>query len=115
MHLDGKEWHPAQKDPKSKLDWDFGMVLRGPYPGKPKNLMMIMAGRGAVGTEAACHAATNPECINRLVDELDNKGINLEDHRQSFCAIVSAKSYKDKDRMGIADIGSLQIEGVTKL
>lgn len=79
-------------DDKDRLKWDFGLVIRVPNPLNTDCLLMILAGRGFLGTEASCLAVTEPECLKIFRDGLKHKKIDLDDHKQAFCAIVSVKA-----------------------
>lgn len=70
---------------------DFGIVLRGPNPTHPRFMMTVLAGRSALGSEAASLAVTEPSCIRKLTRELVHRDINPEDHHQAFCAVVSVE------------------------
>jgi len=76
------------------LKWDFGMVIRGPHPVDSSFMFMVLAGRGSLGTEAACLAATNPECLRVLNERLLFEKVDLDDHKKAFCAFVSIHSSK---------------------
>ena len=46
-------------------------------------------------TEAACLAATDPDCVQLLALKLERKRVDLDDHTQGFCAVVSIESHAD--------------------
>jgi len=75
----------------SRIMEDFGIVIRGPNPHDSSRMVMVLAGRSALGTEAASFAVTDPGCIRKLKLKLGPDGIDLNDHRQAFLAIVSVK------------------------
>lgn len=78
---------------------DFGLILRGPKePGQPECMVMVLAGRSSLGTEAVCTAATNPEHIASIRTRLEALGVDLQDHKQPFYAIVSMKRARDDGR-----------------
>ncbi len=79
-------------DDKDRLKWDFGLVIRGANPLNTDCLLMILAGRGFLGTEASCLAVTDPQCLKKFRDGLKHKEIDLDNHKQAFCAIVSVKA-----------------------
>lgn len=68
---------------------DFGILVRGPHPVNPSNLVMIMAGRSSLGTEAVCRAATDPVHIAEIKKRLQYDNVDLSDHRQAFYVVVS--------------------------
>lgn len=89
------------------LKWDFGLVIRGPHPMDSACMFMGLAGRGSLGTEATCLAVTNPDCLRRLSERLQFERIDLDDHRQAFCAIVSVRSSQlktDKSSFQVLDV-----------
>ena len=68
---------------------DFGLIIRGPNPFHGNNMVLIIAGRSSLGTEAACRAALTPHIISRISDFLSLDGISIEDHTKPFYALVS--------------------------
>jgi hypothetical protein len=107
----GKAYEPLGKVEASRLVWDFGLVVRGPHPKDAELLFMAMAGRSSLGTEAACLATTDPECQAKLAAALAQRGVNLDEHRQAFCAVVSVRAKDmsahlgaDKKRFCVEDI-----------
>lgn len=86
---------------------DFGLVIRGPHPVYPNCMIMILAGRGAIGTEAACRAVTEPNYIKDIKDRLLFENINLNNYQQSFYAVISL-NVKDRDNR-VIDINSLKV------
>jgi hypothetical protein len=60
---------------------------------------MMMGGRSALGTHAACMAATEPECIASVKSKL-GANADLENHKAAFYAVVSmkAKIVPNKDK-----------------
>ena len=86
-------------DPRNvdRKEWDFGLLIRGPHPADSACMMMILAGRSAVGTEATCMAATNPGCVTRIIEHLRLEQVKLNDHRQPFWASVSLDLTKSAD------------------
>jgi hypothetical protein len=93
----------------SRLKWDFGLVVRGPHPVDSSFMFMALAGRGALGTEATCLSVTDPQCSRVLMKRLSFEEIDINDHRQMFCAIVSIGSSKLK-----TDKGSFKVHDVIK-
>ena len=85
----GQEYLPTNAKPVGRRQWDFGLVLRGPSPIDAHYMFMAMAGRSSLGTEAACLATTDPDCARKLLMALRFKGIDPDDHKAAFCAVVS--------------------------
>lgn len=82
---------------------DFGLVVRGPNPFHDNRMVLIMAGRSSLGTEAACTAVTTDSCINEFRKRLKGIGFDLDEHRQPFWALVSMKrSQGDEKEEGLA-------------
>jgi len=111
VRRDGLDFHPPDYiSGVSRWEWDFGFVIRGPNPFFDNRMLMVMAGRSSLGTQAASRAATQPECIDqikRLIHKR-NPDFNLNDHRQAFWAVVSLA----RDTQGPsyeADLRSLNI------
>jgi hypothetical protein len=94
---DWRSFEPTTHDvPDSRLIYDFGVVIRGPRPGDSDYMFMALAGRSARGTEAACLAVTDPQCLQKLSDDLKHLGADLEDPGQAFCAVVSVQAAKNR-------------------
>ena len=91
LRCNGKYHAPLGWKETSQFENDFGIVIRGPNPRDSSLMVMVLAGRGALGTEAASLAITDPACIRLLKRELQHRGIDLDDHRQSFLAVVSVR------------------------
>lgn len=90
LHRDGQKWLPGGWSGSThRYEKDFGLIVRGPHPNDPGALLMVLAGRGAVGTEAACRAVTEGETLSALQEWLQLRDIDLNDHRQAFWAIVA--------------------------
>jgi hypothetical protein len=70
---------------------DFGIIIRGPQNNSPQSMFLVLAGRSSLGTEATCRAITDPECLDVLYKHLDFHKIDINNHHDSFCAIVSIK------------------------
>jgi hypothetical protein len=87
--MDGHKWLPAGwKDSTHRYEMDFGLIVRGPHPNDPGALLMVLAGRGAIGTEAACRAVTEDQTLAKIRDRLRPLEIDLNDHRQAFWIVV---------------------------
>ena len=87
---------------------DFGIIVRGPNPFHPDHMIAILAGRGSLGTEAACRAFTTPARIEEILNKLP-RSFKPENHKDAFWALVSMKRIIDKVK-DEADINSLLIE-----
>jgi hypothetical protein len=90
IHMDGHRWLPAGwPHTKHRYQQDFGLIIRGPHPEHPRAMIMIMAGRGSVGTEAASRAVTEERHLSQIKERLRIHDIDLNDHRHPFWAVVS--------------------------
>lgn len=89
LRLDGKLYEPVHKVPGGRLVWDFGLVIRGPHPLYPDYMSTVLAGRSSRGTEASCLAATDSACLHKLKNGLEEENLDLDNHRDAFCAVVS--------------------------
>ncbi len=113
IRLGGEPYQPVNTLKGSRLLWDFGLVVRGPHPIDPNHLFMVLAGRGARGTEASCLAVTDPECIGKLNKVIMENDMALDNHKHAFCAVVSVAAIDNKARLG-PDISSFRVHDVTK-
>lgn len=105
---------PINRQKGGTLCWDFGLVIRGPNPFNRKCQFLAMAGRASLGTEAACLAVTDPKCLEVLLDRLRDEKINVEDHTEAFCAVVSIGTYPDEPHRG-ADKDSFRVSDISIL
>ncbi len=116
LHFDGNLYRPVRAPTEDRSLWDCGLVIRGPHPSDSRYMFMALAGRAARGTEACCLAVTNPECIQKLSQELMRNSIDLDNHMQAFCAVVSISGEKDGADpdlwSGPADINTFRVEDV---
>ncbi len=111
LHLDKKKYlPPGWSDDEERYKRDFGLVLRGPHPGNPSCMLMVLAGRGAMGTEAACRAVTEPDHIHKIREKLSLDNITLDNFKESFWAIVSLNSIDGNIRN--IDLGSFKVISV---
>ncbi len=102
IYVDGKPFIPLNKKGEGgTLFWDFGLVIRGPHPFHTDCLFMALAGRAALGTEAACLAVTDPHLLQILANKLQIEDIDLEDHKQAFCAVVSIGAHMENPTLGV--------------
>ncbi len=92
VRRNNEKYMPSIAGDADILKWDFGLVIRGPHPMDASHMFMVLAGRSSLGTEATCLAVTDPACLNRFDQRLKFDGIDLDDHRQAFCAVVSVVS-----------------------
>ena len=113
LRANGKNYSPIGWEETSRVRNDFGIVIRGPNPRDGSLMVMVLAGRSALGTEAACLAVTDPACIRMMKRELEHRRIDLDDHRQPFLAIVSVEC-KGKDAQYETGIDTFKIWEVAK-
>jgi hypothetical protein len=109
VRVKDKPYEPVNVPPGGRLVWDFGLVIRGPHPLDASYMFLALAGRSALGTEATCLAATDPDCLRKLIKCLNDENVNLDDHRQGFCAVVSISTKEQDSRYG-ADPSTLKVE-----
>ena len=100
IRLNGKPYEPVPRESGGRLVWDYGLVIRGPHPFDPSYMFMALAGRSSRGTEACSMAATNLECLQRLNKSLKEENVDLSNHKQAFCAVVSVCAMKSKGEDG---------------
>lgn len=115
LHVNGRKWLPdAWEGSKHRYERDFGLIVRGPHPKDPGALVMVLAGRGAVGTEAACRAVTEDPPLAKIRDLLQRfHGIDLDDHRQAFWVVVEMEREGEigetrLDSMKVCQVGAFQ-------
>ena len=111
VRRDGHDFHPPEyKAGTPRRDWDFGFVIRGPNPVFDNRMLMVLAGRSALGTKAASLAATHPEHIDQIKQLIHerNADFDLNDHRQAFWAVVSLAS-NTQSPAHEADLADLKI------
>jgi transposase-like protein len=113
LRANGKNHSPIGWEETSRVRNDFGIVIRGPNPRDGSLLVMVLAGRSALGTEAACLAVTDPACIRMMKRELEHRRIDLDDHRQPFLALVSVEC-KNKDAQYETGIDTFKIWEVAR-
>jgi hypothetical protein len=91
LEINGNPYRPPSFKPSDKDPFvrDFGVVIRGPHPADSSCVLMILAGRASLGTEAASHAATNPTFIAAIKTRLSHENVDLSDHKQAFWALVT--------------------------
>jgi len=68
---------------------DFGLIVRGPHPAHLDRMIVIIAGRSSLGTDAACRAFTDLDMITEIRNRLAGMKINIEDHTKAFWVLVS--------------------------
>lgn len=83
----------SQNDKADRSERDFGIIVRAPNPyfDDGKYMVTILAGRASLGTEAACRALIDPEKTEDIRKRLAAIGIDLENHKQPFRALVSIR------------------------
>jgi hypothetical protein len=90
LEKDGKPYEPASFTASdTPFARDFGLVIRGPHPADSSSVLMVLAGRASLGTEAASNAATNPTYIAEIKTRLSHEHVDLSDHKQAFWALVT--------------------------
>ncbi len=99
------------QDPRDRYARDFGIIVRGPNPHHQNYMFAVIAGRGALGTQAASIAFTDPDKIREIRRRLVGLGIDIEDHKQPFWVLVSMKRRLD-DQKEEAIRSSVNIERV---
>lgn len=100
IRLNDKPYEPVNRVGGGRLVWDFGLVIRGPHPLDSNYMFLVMAGRSSRGTEACCLSVTDPECVAKLHKELKKNGMNLDNHKQAFCTVVSICARNKDSRLG---------------
>lgn len=113
IRLNGEPYRPVNTVGGGRLVWDFGLVIRGPHPIDPNYVFMVLAGRSSRGTEASCLAVTDPECIGKLHKVIKANGMDTDNHKHAFCAVVSVTAIESESRLG-PDKASFRIEDFTK-
>ncbi len=104
----------SAKEHGDRYQRDFGIIIRGPNPYHEQCMAAIIAGRGSLGTEAACTAFTDPGSIAIIRQRLGAFDIDLENHKQPFWVIASMRrAIGDDKEEAVRD--SLRIEQVEKL
>lgn len=103
VEKDGSRYFPDVIYPPddNRFKKDFGLLIRGPYPGRPRNMVLILAGRSSLGTEAACCAATHPKHVQELKERLSLYRVELADHSIPFYAVVAMER---RGKPGVPDV-----------
>ena len=113
--IDGQEYHVPGFPCAKRFYGDFGLVIRGPHPSNSDDMLMILAGGSALGTEAACRAVTTPQCVLDLQTKLSKDfRIDLDDHHEAFFGVVTLMRKQHSERHEV-DLDSLTVHSVTKL
>jgi len=94
---------------------DFGVLVRGPHPVDPNYMLLVMAGRSSLGTEAVCRAATDPTHIAEIKRRLEHEKVDLSNHKQAFYAVVTMDRDMDEDGTYEAIPSSFEIAEVHAL
>ena len=102
---------PVNKRP---TEWDFGLVIRGTNPYNSAGLFFVLAGRSALGTEAACLAVTEPTCLKTLLEKLKFEKFDINNHEKAWCAVVSIECNRKGPEYG-SDISSFVVHEVVEL
>ncbi|MCG8344013.1 MAG: hypothetical protein MI685_02490 [Chlorobiales bacterium] len=100
-------------DRDKRLKKDIGLIIRGPNPFCEKGMMLILAGRGPLGTEAACRAVLEPRGVRMLLEHLKISANTLQlssaqtsEYSCSFWASVTMSA----ERAGVSQPTSLEIQ-----
>lgn len=93
---------------------DFGVVIRGPHPEDATRMLMVLAGRGALGTEAACYAVTDARCAQKIKNAFVEKNVKVDfhNHKEAFYATVSVRKEEPFPHRTLLD--SLQVVHVAR-
>jgi hypothetical protein len=111
LHIGANKWLPSGwNDSWHRYKKDFGLIVRGPHPNDPGALMMILAGRGATGTEAACRAVTEDQPLAEIQDWFRLHHLDLDDHRQAFWAVVEMERNGDTGETRPGTLKVLQVD-----
>jgi len=98
LHVGKDRYLPPNWDEtEHRYKRDFGLVIRGPHPRYPSCMILILAGRGSIGTEAACRAVTEPNFIKKIKDLLVLDNIDINDYSQSFWSVVSLNTFNPQN------------------
>ena len=98
VEKDGVQYLPPGFTAGNRRSRDFGFVIRGPHPFEPRYMFMILAGRSALGTHAACLAATVPKHVTRIkalvAEQAKKRGLSFDinDHHQAFWAAAHMRA-----------------------
>jgi nucleoside 2-deoxyribosyltransferase len=108
---------PSANESKTHVEWDYGIIIRAPNPFSPGHMAMVLAGRSALGTQAACMVATEAVHLRRLHAKLTEHRpkIELDDHTQPFVAVVHMSAIKGDEVLHEPDPSSLDISSVELL
>ena len=74
---------------------DYGIILRGPHPGRSNRMLMVLAGVHSLGTGAASLAATRSDLVRRIGEVLGGRTI-LDTRDQSIWVLVKGTTGKDR-------------------
>jgi len=113
VRRDNEKLIPPDYRDVPRPEWDFGIVIRAPNPYHPNRLAMILAGRSALGSQAACAAATDPKHVRTLCDALTSGKVDLDDHHQPFLAVVHMEADPKNHHQAIPE--SLAVSFVERL
>ena len=98
------------KTDKSANFEDYGLILRGIHPARPKRRVLILAGPHSVGTGSACLAATKPQLLKAITEKLIGKA-ELTDRNIPIWVLVKGvtddSGHLDISRVSIVDAGVL--------
>lgn len=117
IEIDGDSYTPknfgiGKTDPFVR---DFGIVLRAPHPADPNYMVMVIAGRSSLGSEAVSRAVTDPTHIAVIKRHLELKDVDLTNHKEPFYAIVRMDRDTHEDGSYEAILSSFEIVEVASL
>lgn len=96
---------------QDRTKWDFGLIVRVPRPQREEEMLTVLAGRSSLGTAAASLAATTPEHLIELQDQLKKQGVRLSQHTQGFLAVVHIE-YDAASARRVPDARTLKLSSV---
>jgi hypothetical protein len=102
-------YSPPHYNPKEE---SYGVIVRGAYPEFPRHMRMVLAGGSALGTHAACLAATSPNHINEIRSQLAKIDVDLAESKQGFWAVAAIKSRTVMENVSDADPSTLRVLSV---
>lgn len=87
---------------------DYGILVRGPHPGHPERVALVLAGPHSLGTGTACLAATRSTLIQKIRSKLP-PGV-LEDKSKAFWVLAKGTVNRedfllDEEGVSIEDAG----------
>lgn len=91
---------------------DYGLFIRGPHPRFSQRMLTVLAGPHALGTGAACLAATRTEKVKQIREKLETYGIDLAACDRTLWALVEAEAGPDLhlylDNVEVLEVGVIE-------